>query len=79
MLTIHLKKITLTMLGFINASIQWRDYHRGLEFWSLIFREKITVLIIVTSKVCVQRNVSLGVRIKPERYCSCWWFVLGWM
>lgn len=39
MLSIH-KKITLTVLDFINASIQWQDYHRWLEFWSLFVREE---------------------------------------
>lgn len=33
------KKITLTVLDFINASIQWQNYHRWLEFWSLFVRE----------------------------------------
>lgn len=73
------KKIPLTVLDFINASIQWQNYHRWLEFWSLFVGEKNNSIDGEYMNGVSTEKCILVSEEKPERYCSCWWVVLGWM
>lgn len=63
-------QITLTVLGFINASIQWQNYHRWLEFWSLFEREnnnridgKYMNVVSIETCIFVREKKSLSVTV----------------